>query len=54
MEKEYRVLMRSEIYVEVTAEDEEEAQLLAWEYCQENSGDFADWANFEKIEKIGE
>lgn len=54
MKKEYRVLMRSEIYVEVMAEDEEEAQVLAWERCQENSGNFADWANVEKIEEIGE
>lgn len=29
MRKEYRVLMRSEIYVEVMAEDEDEAQELA-------------------------
>lgn len=54
MKKEYRVLMRSEIYVEVIAEDEDEAQVLAWERCQENSGNFADWANVEKIEEIGE
>ena len=50
--KEYRVLMRSEIYVEVLAEDEDEAQELAWEFCQENSGNFADWANVEKVEEM--
>lgn len=52
MEKEYRILMRSEIYVEVTAKDEDEAQELAWEHCQENSSHFADWANVEKVEEL--
>lgn len=50
--KEYRVLMRSEICVEVTAEDEDEARVLAWEHCQENSGNFADWVNVEKVEEM--
>lgn len=30
----------------------DEAQELAWEHCQENSGNFADWANVEKVEEI--
>lgn len=50
--KEYRVLMRSEIYIEVLAEDEDEAKELAYERCQENSGYFADRAATERVEEI--
>lgn len=52
MRKEYKLLMRSELYVVVAAEDEDEARVLARECCQENSGDFADWVKIEKIEEI--
>lgn len=50
--KKYKVTISSEIDVEVFAKDAVEAQDLAWEHCQENSGHFARWANIEKTEEV--
>lgn len=44
--------MSAQIGVEVFAKDEDEARVLAWEHCQDNSGNFADWVNVEKVEEM--